>query len=341
MKKFIIHSVLIASVITMLPACESLNRDALQYKDASSVTALNASVETTPVSTSGDAADDPAIWVHPTDKSKSFVIGTNKKSGLAVYNLQGEQIQFLQHGLPNNVDIRQGMTLNGKPIDVGAFSDRADNTVGWIRIDETGIEFIDKFTVNTEPYGFCLAHFNNKLFAFVTYKTGLIEQYELREQKQSLDLVMTDSYQLSSQLEGCVADDKRNRLFVGEEEYGIWVFDGAADKLTQPLLIDKVGSNNGIVADIEGLTLFHSSAPLLIASSQGNDSFAVYEATPPYTFKSRFRVVANTQVDGAQETDGIDVTNTSLPGFPNGLFVAQDGFNDDGKQNFKLVPIDL
>ncbi|MBK8315004.1 MAG: phytase [Acidobacteria bacterium] len=29
------------------------------------------------------------------------------------------------------------------------------------------------------------------------------------------------------------------------------------------------------------------------------------------------------------------------PAFPYGLFVAQDGFNDKGNQNFKLVPLQL
>ena len=39
------------------------------------------------------------------------------------------------------------------------------------------------------------------------------------------------------------------------------------------------------------------------------------------------------------ETDGIDVTNFPLgPDFAQGLFVVQDGKNDDGNQNFKLVP---
>jgi len=40
-----------------------------------------------------------------------------------------------------------------------------------------------------------------------------------------------------------------------------------------------------------------------------------------------------------EQTDGIDVTSASLgPAFPHGLFVAQDGVNEGGNQNFKLVP---
>jgi len=33
------------------------------------------------------SGDDPAIWVHPTDSSKSIVIVTAKEGGLRVYDL--------------------------------------------------------------------------------------------------------------------------------------------------------------------------------------------------------------------------------------------------------------
>src|SRR5690606_16649840 len=44
--------------------------------------------QTDPVNTSGDAADDPAIWIHPQQPERSLVLGTNKKAGLQVYDLQ-------------------------------------------------------------------------------------------------------------------------------------------------------------------------------------------------------------------------------------------------------------
>ena len=46
-------------------------------------------------------------------------------------------------------------------------------------------------------------------------------------------------------------------------------------------------------------------------------------------------------IDGTTDTDGIDVTSTSLgSAFPHGLFIAQDGKNTSPTppQNFKLVP---
>lgn len=44
-------------------------------------------VETVPVHTSGDAADDPAIWVHPSDPTQSLVIVNNKRGALETYDL--------------------------------------------------------------------------------------------------------------------------------------------------------------------------------------------------------------------------------------------------------------
>jgi 3-phytase len=52
-----------------------------------------------------------------------------------------------------------------------------------------------------------------------------------------------------------------------------------------------------------------------------------------------FKIEAGGEVDGVEHADGIDVATTGLgAAFPGGLFVAQDGRNRGGNQNFKLVP---
>jgi len=76
----------------------------------------------------------------------------------------------------------------------------------------------------------------------------------------------------------------------------------------------------------------------LIASSQGSDGFAVYERGGSNAYVTTFEVAARA-IDRVSGTDGIDVTNAALgSAFPHGVFVAQDNTNDDGNQNFKLVP---
>lgn len=71
-----------------------------------------------PVATAGDAADDPAIWAHPTDPSRSAVIGNDKGGALEVYDLSGARIQRISEGFFGNVDVRKGFVTGTGPIDL-------------------------------------------------------------------------------------------------------------------------------------------------------------------------------------------------------------------------------
>ena len=51
--------------------------------------------QTEPVAETGDAADDPAIWVHPGDPARSLILGTDKKDGLNVYDLDGRLLNVV------------------------------------------------------------------------------------------------------------------------------------------------------------------------------------------------------------------------------------------------------
>jgi 3-phytase len=67
----------------------------------------------------------------------------------------------------------------------------------------------------------------------------------------------------------------------------------------------------------------------LIASSEGDNSYAVYTRTGDNAYLGAFRIVDGKGIDGSSDTDGIDVTTANLgSAFPRGLFVAQDGSND-------------
>ena len=86
-------------------------------------------------------------------------------------------------------------------------------------------------------------------------------------------------------------------------------------------LVIKVGEN-GLKADVEGLTIYSldNGEGYLIASSQGNSTFKVYERSSNHTFVGTF------VVKHAKATDGIDVTNVNLnPHFTKGLFACHSG----------------
>ena len=127
---------------------------------------------------------------------------------------------------------------------------------------------------------------------------------------------------------------------VGEKKSGIWRYGAEPGATRAPVRGDAIGSTGHLVADVEGLTIAYGEgdAGYVIASSEGNNSFTVYERGGINAFVQRFEIRGG-GVDGAEDTDGIDVTTANLgPLFPTGLFIAQDRTNDGGNQNFKLVP---
>lgn len=298
-----------------------------------------AAVETEPVNTGGDSADDATLWVNPSDPSQSLVIGTNKKRGLAVYDLTGKEIQFLADGQMNNVDNRDTLVTA---------SNRSNNSIAIYRINaETRrLENVAAEEVKTiEAYGSCMykSSKTGKVYYFGTSKQGVVEQYELFDTGKGVSAKRVRQIRVGSQLEGCVADDELGYLYVGEEDVAIWKYSAEPEAESTRKEVDRVRPGGSLVADVEGLTIAYGSdgKGYLIASSQGNSTFAIYRREGDNTYVKSFRIVAG-GIDQVTETDGIHVTTANLgPLFPKGVFIAQDGTDDKGKQNFKLVPWQL
>ena len=97
-------------------------------------TAVHPVRETEPVRHGGDAADDAAIWVNRTYPAKSTIIGTDKKGGLAVYGLDGSEIQFLADGRMNNVDVRPGFRIDGRASALVVAGNRTDDSFAIYRV---------------------------------------------------------------------------------------------------------------------------------------------------------------------------------------------------------------
>jgi 3-phytase len=309
-----------------------------------------AAVETEPISTGGDSADDPTLWVNPADAQQSLIIGTNKKRGLAVYDLSGKEIQFLADGQLNNVDHRDDFPLDGKKVPIVTASNRSNNSIAIYKInaETTRLESVAAGVIKTtiEAYGACMYHSSksDKFYYFGTSKQGVVEQYELLDAGQgTVSAKRVRQINVGTQLEGCVADDELGYLYVGEEDVGIWKYNAEPDANLERVKVDGVGGGN-LVADVEGLTIAYGTdgKGYLIASSQGNNTYAVYRREGANAYVKSFRIVAGDKIDRVTETDGIHVTTANLgPLFPKGVFIAQDGSDDTGKQNFKLVPWQL
>jgi len=313
---------------------------------------VSAAIETTPVpqKKNEDSADDPAIWIDPTNISASVIFGTDKKGGIVAYNLKGQELGYYYTGKMNNCDIRYNFKLKGCSIDILAASNRSHHSLSLYRIKPGGKidslhSRIIKSEMTDEVYGLCMYNSpkTNKFFVFMNSKAGEIEQWELFARENRLNAKLVRSFSLGTQTEGMVADDQNGIIYIGCEIKGIFKFDAEPEGSAEGIFINRSSEENqNIKYDIEGLAIYKTDSVngYLVASSQGNYSYAVFERQGDNKYLGSFRIVDG-EIDGVEETDGIEITSVPLPGFPKGILVVQDGYNYDGKkkksQNFKVI----
>lgn len=313
---------------------------------------VTATAETDPVPNANDAADDPAIWINPLDPNRSTVIGTDKRGGLAVYDLAGHQLQYLPDGFINNVDLRHDFPLGEQQVTLVAANNRTSQTLALYQVDPT-TRLLSAVAARPIPLamnrlsGVCMYHspITDKYYAITNNKFGQVVQWELFATGQGqVDATVVRTFAMGVQVEGCVADDELAQLYIAAEDVGIWKYDAEPDTAATGRLIDTVDATGHLHADVEGLTLYYANSETeaglgyLIASSQGSKEFVVYQRGGANAYVTRFSIVAGNGIDEVSGTDGIDVTSVALgAAFPQGLFVAQDGNNGDENQNFKLV----
>lgn len=304
-------------------------------------------MQTAPVAQMGDAADDPAIWVNPLDASKSRILGSNKKQGLLVYDLEGRQTQFLASGRLNNVDVRQDLRFEGQRVDLALATQRDEQAMVLYTIDAGG-ELAEAARLPTglgDIYGTCLYRTpEGGLDAFVNDKDGRYEHWQITRSGGKYGARLARQFRVASQPEGCVADDRSGLLFVGEEDKALWVTSAKADQPATLEMVMPVGE--WLHDDIEGMGIYHGDKrSYLVVSSQGNSSYVVFDAAPPFKVRGAFRVGMDpvAGIDGASETDGLEVSSANFGGpYTRGMLVVHDGFKrmPEGAQNYKAVAWD-
>ena len=318
--------------------------------------------ETEPVFTSGDAADDPAFWYNQKDPSKSVIFGTDKKSGLHSFSLNGKRMQFISSGKINNIDSRSGYSFGAKNFSILAGSNASNNSIIIYLINEDGIiEKLNKNEFKTDlegVYGLCMYKSSKSKATYIFVSDAIkltINQYRVLNffpiKTQLVREIRTDSTS-----EGCVVDDESGILYFAQEDEnsGVYFIDAEPNDY-EIKIIDSIKENGGqISGDAEGLAILnHPEGKLLIASSQGSSDFTVYNLSNKNKFIGRFSIGKDNQIDGVSRTDGIEIyTGHINEDYESGILIAQDDMNMatfdlDGvslqakkiNQNFKLVPV--
>ncbi|MEV5089833.1 phytase [Streptomyces griseoincarnatus] len=155
------------------------------------------------------------------------------------------------------------------------------------------------------------------------------------------------------QVEGMAVDQEEHVLYAAQETVGLWRIELDDEEFEDPELIDRVREygtpwtydtaeeecvldtendpgfgGDHLSADAEGVTVYHAEdgEGYVLASSQGDDTFAVYERDGDNDYLGSFSVGDGPMTDGVQHSDGSTVVNVPLGrNFPKGMLITHDG----------------
>jgi 3-phytase len=301
--------------------------------------------------------DDPAIWVHPTDPTRSVIIGTMKVAAPAgavvVFGLDG-QIQQVVSGIdrPNNVDVEYGFRLAGRTVDIAVATERLARQLRIFRIDPADGRLIDLGGVPIlegqegeagAPMGIGLYRRkgDGAIFAIVAPKEGprdgYLWQYRLSdggggrvvaEFVRRFGTFSATTVREENEIEAVAVDDALGYVYYADEADGIhkWHADpddpGAGRELAH-------FARTGFRGDREGVAIYalpDGTGYIVCTDQLDRDSeFHVYprEGAPgnPHDHSREIAVLRG----GADATDGLEISSSSLgSGLPNGAMIAMN-----------------
>src|SRR5574344_323658 len=286
--------------------------------------------------------DDPAIWINPTDPSKSLIIGTDKgdsTGGLWVFNIEGKIDSskcVFNMKRPNNVDIEYGFNLNGTSTDIAVCTERGTDMIRVFSlpemkaIDNGGIPVFQTET-QRKPMGIALYKDpkNGEVYAFVSRKSGpdgsYVWQYQLSAQPDgSVIGTQVRSFGLFKgmrEIEAIAVDDELGYVYYSDEGSGIRQYYAHPDSSNVELTLF---GTTGFVRDHEGSAIYPTSKGkgYILVSDQEVNRFRIFkrEGTKSNFFEHQLVKIVNV---AAMESDGSEVTAIPLNStFSKGLFVA-------------------
>lgn len=294
--------------------------------------------------------DDPAIWIHPDDASKSIVFGTDKETngGIYAYDLNGKimeekSIKNIQR--PNNVDLEYGFQLNDSvSVDIIAFTEREKQQVRLFSVpdmqplDGGGFPvFEDEADVEKRlamGIGLYKSPKDSSVYAIVSRKTGpsgtYLYQYKIESDSTgvSANLVRKfGSFTGGKEIEAIAVDDELGYVYYSDE--GECVKKYYAEPIMGNQELACFGGER-FLEDIEGIAIapYPNGEGYIIVSDQQRGQFNIFSRKG-----NNFIKAVNLST---LETDGCDVVTAPLSDtFPNGLFVAM---NDE--RNFYFYDLD-
>ncbi len=293
---------------------------------------------TTPVITE---ADDPAIWLHPSDRAQSLIIGVDKGShprgGLFVWNLDGSLQQRVNISHPNNVDVEYGMSVGGNLVDIAVVTMRDHWQIRIFAIDPVSRMLTDvttekKTDIIRAAYGLALYKrpIDGAIFAFVTSEDNQSKDklWQFRLQDDGSGKVIGTLVRLFGEhrdvVEGIVVDDELGYVYAAEQSTGIYKYYADPEMGDERLAFFATGRE--ISGNREGLALYKCSngTGYLLISSPSDRAIKVYRREGEKDNPHEHRLLTTIVDANSNYGDGLEVTNRPASAeFPNGLLVWQ------------------
>lgn len=279
--------------------------------------------------------DDPAIWVHPTDASKSLIIGTDKNidGALYVFDLKGNivnRVGNLQR--PNNVDIEYGLPFGEERIDIAVTTERFTHKLRVFKlpemqpIDNDGIAVFEGETGEEFRDLMGISLYKNpkteKIYAIVGRKNGPADgylwQYELAFDGEAVvgKLVRKfGQYSQKNEIEAIAVDDVLGFVYYSDEGYGVRKYHANPEDGDEEI---STFGNNGFAEDHEGISIYPTSdsTGYILVSDQQADYFRVFKREGNNEYVKSLPLMT-------EESDGSECSPVAFNAeFKKGIFVA-------------------
>jgi len=299
-----------------------------------------------------DDADDPSIWIHPTDPAQSLIIGTNKHAapsgGLYVFGLDGKIKQIIA-GLdrPNNVDVESGFPLGGTTVDIAVTTERNKRCLRVFAIENGVLRdlapaglpvFEGQEGESGAPMGIALYKRprDGAIFAVVSRKTGPAQgylwQYRLTSDQNGAlraeKVRELGRFSGTGEIEAVAVDDELGAIYYSDEGAGYrkWAADPDDARAAQELAIfgadspnDKLGGDREGIAVVSGDASGQALGGYLVVSEQikidkgsGGTIYRLYPRHGTAKNPDDHLEIVAKVRGGADDTDGLEATTTPL-----------------------------
>ena len=304
--------------------------------------------------TQGDEVSEACFWIHPRYPYQSLIVGNDPQGGLICWDLTGKEVKlYSSKSKINTLDIRYNFKYGNRVIAL----------IGGVNQNEKCLEFytIHPFTQEIEalkgrielaqenPYGGCFYHspLSDKYFYFVSWKNGLVQQWELNGASGVITAKLVREFKVGSTVRGCVADDGLARFYINEADIGLWRYGAEPGDGARRYAVDSTNPVSGhATPNLTGLTLYYASGieniepeGYLISISQGSDTYQVYDRISNYYLGS-FQIGATPSISAVKSSISCEVINLNLGvSWPTGVFLThnRDTTTSNISSNFKMV----